>query len=297
MTRILTRLLCLLVCLFSLACAPAMAPIADTAPPPEALRMATLNVHYIRPTNRRGIASLPDWARRQAPLNAAFQAINADIFALQEVGTFPCCSQNGANPSLDWLLSQNPGYSVAAHGPGEVFPQIQPILYRHDRVSLLDQGYFFFSRTPGTLGSPGYRVGSYPTFASWASFRQNGAVVHVVNVHLDVTSWANRRASAALIGHAITPWLEAGERVMVIGDMNSFTQTRPVQTLARTLTVAPVRGATFHFYRGLHLYGAIDHMAYSEGVTPISPPQVVRGRFAGGFPSDHYPVFMDVVLD
>lgn len=264
----------------------------------DALRLATLNVHYIRPSNAAGIASTSEWIRRRGPMTAAFAAINADIFALQETGTFPCCSQSGANPTLDWLLDQNPGYAVAANGPSTHSPQIQPILYRRARVSLLDHGWFFFSETPHVLGSPGFADGSYPSFANWASFQYRGEVLHVVNTHLDVTSWSNRRVSSAVVMHAIAPWLEARERVMFIGDMNSFAWTRPVRVIANGgLTVAPIRGATFHLYRGLHLYGAIDHMAYSAGVRVARAPIVVRQQFEGGWPSDHYPVFMDVTLD
>ena len=295
-----------LAALLTLTGCDALPPSADRAdqtgafPPvaPAALRLATLNVHYLRPSNRDGIASLDGWDLRRAPMAAAFRAINADIFALQEVGLFPCCAQNGPNPTLDWLVRQNPAYGVAAHGPGDTFPQIQPILYRRDRVDLLDQGFFFFSETPDVFASPGFADGSYPTFASWATFRHGTERLHVVNTHLDVTSWSNRRVSAAIIMHRIAPWLDAGERVVLIGDMNSFAATRPVRVIeARGLTLAPVRGPTFHFFRGLHLYGAIDQIAFSEGITMARAPIVARQRFQGGWPSDHYPVFMDVTLD
>ncbi|OAN81294.1 hypothetical protein A8B78_09185 [Jannaschia sp. EhC01] len=282
----------------ALAACGAPEPSHPPSRAPEALRLATLNLHYLRPSDRRGIASLQEWPLRRGPVSAAFRAIDADIFALQEVGLFPCCSQNGPNPALDWLLDQNPGYGVAAHGPGDRFPQIQPILYRRDRVSLLDHGWFFFSETPSVFGTPGFADDSYPTFASWATFRHRDEILHVVNAHLDVTSWFNRRVSSIVAMRWIAPRLEAGERVVFIGDMNSFAFTRPVRAIAeRGLTLAPVRGPTFHFNRGLHLYGAIDHMAYSPGVRVVRAPMVMRQRFEGRWPSDHYPVFMDVVLE
>ncbi|GAB5446181.1 endonuclease/exonuclease/phosphatase family protein [Gymnodinialimonas sp.] len=298
MIRWTLRLIAVFVLVGCVGPGPAAGPPPPSGTVPDALRLATLNVHYLRPANRRGIASMAEWDRRRHPLNAAFRAIDADIFALQEVGLFPCCAQNGPNPALDWLLQHNPNYGVAAHGPAAEFPQNQPILYRRDRVTLLDQGWFFFSEMPEVLATPGFAEGSYPTFANWATFRHRGEVLHVVNTHLDVTSWSNRRISSALVMHRIAPWLEAGERVVFMGDMNSFAFTRPVRVIENNgLALAPVRGPTFHFYRGLHLYGAIDHMAYSDGVTPVRDPVVVRQQFDGGWPSDHYPVFMDVVLE
>ena len=59
---------------------------------------------------------------------------------------------------------------------------------------------------------------------------------------------------------------------------------------------APVDGATYHMNRGVNLFGAIDHIATIGAVQPIDAPVIVQQKFAGDWPSDHYPVLMDLRL-
>lgn len=59
------------------------------------------------------------------------------------------------------------------------------------------------------------------------------------------------------------------------------------------LDFVPVAGSTYHFDRGLHLLGAIDHIAAGGDIEPVGHAQVLRGRIDGEWPSDHYPVVAD----
>lgn len=265
--------------------------------PADAVRLASLNVQFIDPDRSAGLRSLSDWDCRKTSLDAAFKAIDADIFAFQEAGTFPCHTQTETNPMLDWLLTQNTDYRAGGHGQPQTFPATQPILYHAGRLTLLDQGWFFFSDTPDVIYSRGFD-GSYPSYATWAQFRSGTETLRIVNVHLDVTSRSNRRASATLVADRIAPWLDAGERVVVMGDMNTFATSPTIPTMADAgLTFVETAGATFHFRSGSNLYGPIDHLGLSDGITPLGGTFVVRRQFEGGWPSDHYPVLLDVELD
>jgi len=51
--------------------------------PPDAVRLASLNVQFIDTNRSIGLHAPSDWDCRKAPLYAAFKAIDADIFALQ----------------------------------------------------------------------------------------------------------------------------------------------------------------------------------------------------------------------
>ena len=58
-----------------------------------------------------------------------------------------------------------------------------------------------------------------------------------------------------------------------------------------------VKGTTYHLNRGLNLFGAIDHIGLSKGVTPVGEPMVLAAKnFEDEWPSDHYPVIADVQL-
>ena len=262
------------------------------------LRVATYNVHYIILGQDTGDWSLGDWERRKVPLDLAFKALNADVIGFQEMESFGRGSGGRINLTLDWLLDNNPGYAAAAVGDPATFPSTQPILYRTDRLSLLDQGWFFFSDRPDVVYSRTFN-GSYPAFASWAQFQDTstGDVFIVLNLHTDFASRSNRIQSIELVAERITPWIDAEETLFVIGDLNGRIGDRVVNILAdKGLQFAPVKGATFHFNRGINLFGAIDHIATYGDVQIVGTPIVLRERFAGEWPTDHYPVVADYTL-
>lgn len=280
----------------AIACTP---PVAQKQPPKtaEVLRVGTYNVHYIILGRATGAWSVADWERRKGPLDAAFKALDVDVIGFQEMESFARGSGNDVNLTLDWLLAQNPAFAAAAVGDPAEFPSTQPILYRTDRLSQLDQGWFFFSDTPDTIYSQTFN-GSYPAFASTAKFRDKltGAAFHVVNVHFEYKSRSNRQLSAALVVDRIKPWIDAGENVILIGDLNARAGAKTQDILADAgLDFLPVKGATYHLNRGLNLFGAIDHIGLSAGLRAARDPFVLRDKFDGEWPTDHYPVIADIV--
>lgn len=270
-----------------------------TAPAQDTLRVATYNVHYIVTTRKTGAWSLGDWDRRKGPLDLAFKKMNADVIGFQEMESFSGGSVSSLNLKLDWLLENNPDFAAAAVGNPEEFPSTQPILYRKSRLKLLDQGWFFFSETPDVIYSPTFN-GSYPAFASWAVFEDitNGAVFRVLNIHTDFSSWTNRRKSMELVRQRSAPWIAAKETLFVVGDFNARNGSHTLQILEKAGVLFPaVRGSTYHLNRGFNLFGAIDHIGLIGDAAPLGEPMVLREKFEGEWPSDHYPVMLDVVLD
>jgi endonuclease/exonuclease/phosphatase family metal-dependent hydrolase len=266
--------------------------------PPGAIRIATHNVHYIDLTDPGGRWSRAGWERRRDALDAAFKAMEADVVAFQEMETFAGGSGSAENLALDFLLDRNPDFAAAATGDWREFPSTQAILYRTARLSLLDQGWFFFSETPEVIYSRTFD-GSWPAFASWAEFRprDGGAPFRVVNVHFEYRSASNRLLSAALVRDRIAPVIAEGGTVFVVGDLNARRGSPTARRIAEAgIDFAPVDGSTYHFDRGLNLFFAIDHLGASPGVERVGGPVVLRQRFGGRWPSDHYPVFADYLL-
>lgn len=266
--------------------------------PDEAIRFASHNVHYILVNKPEGAWSLGDWNERKASLDAAFKMLDADVIAFQEMESFTAGDEEKFNYAREWLLEQNPDYSAAAVGDWREFPSTQPILYRHERLVVEEQGWFFFSDTPDTLYSRTYN-GSYPAFASWARFhdRESQASFRIINVHFDFRSLDNRLQSAALVAERVKPWIEAGESVILAGDLNARLGSATHDILETAgLSFTPVQGATYHLGYGLNLFGAIDHLAYHGVRGPVSEPVVVRRKFDDQWPSDHYPLLVDIRL-
>ena len=290
-------LLALAACAQHLRLSAGSAPTPLPPAPAGVLRIATHNVHYIDLRAEGGPWSVAGWERRRGALDAAFGALGADAVAFQEMESFAGGSTSRDNLALDWLLARNPAYAAAAVGAPSEFPSTQPILYRRARLALLGQGWFFFSETPGVLYARGFD-GAPPSFASWAAFRdrETDATFTLIDVHLDAGSWENRRGAAELVAAFAAKRIAEGEAVLLAGDLNARAGSPTLAILeAAGLAFPPVPGATFHL-RGLHLFGAIDHLGHGPGAVPVGPTMVLRARLDGAWPSDHHPVARDFRL-
>ncbi|MCB5200822.1 endonuclease/exonuclease/phosphatase family protein [Loktanella sp. TSTF-M6] len=288
--------LCLIALTVLFACGESKSQI--TPPPHGSVRIATHNVHYIVLDQATGTWSVGDWEDRKESADQAFKALDADIVAFQEMESFGRGDTDNINLHRDWLLQNNPDYAAGANGDSAVFPSTQPIFYRTARFEMLDQGWFFFSDTPDVIYSRTFN-GSYPAFASWVQLRDrnDGKTLTIYNVHFEFSSGSNRLLSAELTVDRMAPRLAAGERVVLTGDLNALRSFRTAQIFKDAgFTFAPVPGSTYHLNRGINLFGAIDHLAASGPVSLIGEPQVLRRKFDGRWPSDHYPVIGDFVL-
>lgn len=299
--RRVARGLALLVLLLALVAAVQLwrnsRPMALPERPTGALRVASLNVHYIVLNATEGRWSRTDWERRRAPLVETVAALRADIVALQEAESFGGGSMSTVSLHAQALRERLPHMAVAAIGDPQVFPSTQPILYDPARLELLDEGWFFFSDTPGVIYSRTFN-GSYPAFASTARFRDrtSDATFQLVNVHFDWSSWENRRPSAELTAERVAQTFAAGIPVILAGDLNALHGAPTMDILERAgLRFPDVPGGTFHADRGRALFGAIDHIGLSPGLEPAGAPIVWREKPGAAWAADHWPVVLDIL--
>lgn len=284
------------------ACGLHLAQSGQTPPAPRAegaLRLATVNVHYILLNQENGPWSVADWNGRRDAMDAAFKALDADVVAFQEMESFAGGNSDDVNLARSFLLERNAGYAAAAIGDWRQFPSTQPIFYRRDLLRVVDQGWFFFSDSPDVIYSRTFN-GSYPAFASWAEFerRADGRRFHVFNVHFEFSSRSNRHLSAALVADRMAPVVARGGPVFLLGDLNDLTGSRTMAILQQAgVTFAPVRGATYHLNRGVNVLPAIDHIGAAGPARLVGGPVVLRQKFGGVWPTDHYPVQADYRID
>lgn len=260
---------------------------------PGAMRVSTFNIHYVSARQRK-LA----WDNRKEAVTEAIRELDADIIAFQEMETFAGGSFNTENKQLDWVLQHFPEYRAGAYGDAAVYPNTQPILYKHERFTEKDQGFFFFSDTPDIIYSRTFN-GSWPAFCSWTLLTDNktGEEVYIYNVHFEYKSFSNRAKSALLVKERIKPVVDSNQAVILIGDINapSFSPTAG-KLKGIPLNLAKPPGATFHFNRGLNLIPAIDHIFYSDNITLIGKTHRLRKKYNGVYPTDHYPVTAELLV-
>ena len=255
------------------------------------IRITSFNIHYTSPRQKK-LA----WGNRREAVKEAIADLNADIIAFQEMETFAGGSYNQKNEQLDWVLEHFPEYRAGAYGDAAIYPNTQPIIYKHERFSQKSQGFFFFSDTPDVIYSRTFN-GSWPAFCSWTELVDNktGQTFFIYNVHFEYKSMSNRSKSAKLVRQRIKPVLEEGNAVLLVGDINAPGFAPTVRKLTKTpLTLAKPVGATFHFNRGLNLIPAIDHVFYSEHFTQQGKTTLLRKSYDDVWPTDHYPVTVEL---
>lgn len=264
---------------------------------PDSLRVATHNVHFIQMARERGRWSVADWETRKHALDAVFKEVDADLMAFQEMVSIGPDADRSTNLARDWLLARNPGYAVAASGDWRHFPTRQPILYRTDRLRMIDHGWFLHE-PPEVIAKEREVSGFWLYFSSWAEFEdRQGQRLRVYNVHFHFhrPAW-QRRAARKVLAHMASA-VSQGVPVLVMGDMNALAGWRTVDVLRDGgLSLVEPRSSSFHFNRGLHLFGAIDRIASTPNMTVSAGPWAVRGKRGGDWPSDHYPVVADLSL-
>ena len=255
-----------------------------------AFTVASFNIHYVVTTNGPD----EDWEARKTAVTEVLRRVDADIIAFQEMETFEGGHFSRDNLQLDWILQTLPGYAVAAFGDAEVFPITQPVLYRPDRFSVEEHGFFFYSETPERIYSPQWD-GGYPYFSTWVRLRSKCKQENLLlmNVHNDYDSRDNRLRTSRLVAER-TQSLSGDDAVIVLGDFNVRSSAREIRILEEIgLEVVETIGSTNRIW-GLHLMPAIDHFLVDPRFETPAEARVWRDKIDGEYPSDHYPISIEL---
>lgn len=268
-----------------------------------AMRIASFNIRYLNLTRRgqSGGRSLEDWQGRRHAALAAVRAIDPDILGFQEMESWDGIPQNGTPVQRTWMASQMPDYASVAGTSPDGRDSSQPIFYRRARFSALE------GRTQSldtALGAPADHnqiseraFAGYSDLVSWARLRDRttGANLTVINLHLHFRSQRRQRLGAQLARRIANSAMERDDQVIVLGDMNVLAHARAMADLrAGGLTQIPSEGSSFHFNIGLNTFGAIDHILHGPGLSALSNVQIARWQVEETWPSDHYPVWVDL---
>lgn len=155
---------------------------------------------------------LNQWDARKDSVGIFLQNIGPDLIGAQEV----------LKHQLDDLLERLPGYRYVGVGraDGKEAGEYAPILYRTDRVELVESGHFWLSETPTVPGSKGWDA-ACERVATWAIFKdkENGKLFYMLNTHLDHKGALARENSVEMIRREAQKYF-GKYPVVVTGDFN-----------------------------------------------------------------------------
>jgi endonuclease/exonuclease/phosphatase family metal-dependent hydrolase len=209
------------------------------------------------------------------------------------------------------LDARLPGFARVGVGraDGREGGEFSAILYRTDRLELLDSGTFWLSPTPEVPGSKGWDA-AIERVATWARFRdrRTGCRLVHLNTHFDHIGERARQESARLIRRRLAA-LSAGDPVIVTGDLNADPRSAPYRIFTRDTipgAIPPLADAfaasrdgsygptsTWNGFEAIEPERRIDYVLVSPSITVLAHG-ILSDQWDGRFPSDHLPVLAAV---
>lgn len=257
--------------------------------PAQRLRVATYNL-------RLNVASdgVNAWPNRKELVKNLIRYHQFDVFGTQE----------GFRGQLT-DVAELTDYSFVGHGrdDGKEAGEHSAIFYRKSRLQLLQSGDFWLSQTPDQP-SKGWDAKCCNRICSWARFRDLATKKELFffSVHFDHEGVEARRQSGLLMVKKIKE-IAKDAPVICVGDFNSTPETEQIQTMQALLqdafrvTRQPPYGpvGTFNGFKlDAPLTDRIDYIFVSRQFSVLDYA-VLTDSIRGLYPSDHFPVLVNVV--
>ena len=258
-------------------------PPSDPLNTDAALTALTLNLRFGR------AADGPHrWENRRMALRGLLRARPADFMAFQEAMDF----------QVDWLRECLPDWRCAGiRQPAPAFWQ-NNVIFHHRRWRLRRADHFYLSPTPDLPSRS--RHSRWPRQATIGLFEGPPGQLVCATTHLDFSEEAQLEATAVLLKRLER--FPAGAPALLLGDFNCT----PASPCYRRLTAPPGEAGlpgpafqnafkppfpgTFHGFQGGAGRRHIDWLLFRGGLR-LMEARVLRGRYDGGYPSDHYPLW------
>lgn len=298
--KILLRILCVLLALIIALCAVEFFylphyqknrkntfDITDQPLNNETISVMSSNVRCLSPTD----FGKKSWLYR-ADLIVKNVAQNApDIIGFQEVTKF----------HYSYLCDTLKGYdNVLTYRDDTYLSESCPIFYRTDKFTLVDKGSFWLSETPQKMSKSWnaacYRVCSYVILEQ----KSNSTRFVVFNTHLDHISDEARIGGIGVILDKIKTFGDLPS--MIMGDFNAYEDSKTYKMAteefddAKYLTSEPDKGSTYQNWGEKIDTPCIDYFMLSKGDFSVNTFHTIRTTFDGVYPSDHFPIYMELTI-
>ncbi|MCC8154211.1 MAG: endonuclease/exonuclease/phosphatase family protein [Tannerellaceae bacterium] len=255
------------------------------------LTIATFNVRMDTPSDGENA-----WSYRIDMVNSLVKFHDFDIFGTQE---------GFIHMLKDMAQTGEYTFTGVGRDDGKEAGEHSAIFYKKERFDLLENGDFWFSETPDkpTLGWDA----NIKRICSWAKFMDKncGREFYFFNVHYDHEGPIARRESSKLLISKIKR-IAGNSLFFCTGDFNASPEQEPIQVIydanlmkdAKLISKQAPYGpeGTFHAFKtDASLKHRIDYIFVSEGIE-VEKYGVLTDIQYGRFPSDHFPVMVQVTI-
>ena len=257
---------------------------------------ATLNVGSFNIRVNNAGDGINAWPKRVEKVKALIQFHEYDVVGLQEA----------LPEQMHDLLAMQGFVSVGEGRDGQNTGEASAILYRTDRVEILNKGTFWLSPTPDKV-SKGWDA-ALNRVCSWAKMRDRKShkIFYYFNTHFDHMGHVARAESAKLLVSRIAEIAGDKYPVLCTGDFNSPSTDEPIQIMraalhdAELVSVMAPYGPTWSFTQfdvkvpeALKKSGKIDFLFVNDRVT-VEKYGLLTDSDGSNHPSDHFPLFARV---
>lgn len=178
-----------------------------------------------------------------------------------------------------------------------------PIFYSTTLYNLIDKGSFWLSETPEEMSKDWdakcYRICSYVILEE----KSSGQQFVVFNTHLDHVSDVARINGIGVVLDKIQQF--GGLPSMIMGDFNAEEDSETYRSATENFLDAKyqakeavgLHGATYQNWGESLDRNPIDYFMISKTGFAVEQYKVVDTTYAGVYPSDHFPILVDLILE
>ncbi|PKB17347.1 endonuclease/exonuclease/phosphatase family protein [Flavobacterium sp. 5] len=236
-----------------------------------------------------------DWAHRKDFFNSQIQFYAPDVFGIQEAKPNQVLDISAALPQYSYV-----GMGREGIGKGEA----SNVFYNKEKFKLIESNTFWLSETPDEI-SKGWDA-AYNRVCTYALLKnkQNNKLIWIFNTHLDHVGEQARTKGLELILTRIEKLNKNKYPVILMGDFNSEPEADRIIALknkmndARTISKEKPFGpyGTFNDFKYNEATKLlIDYIFLSKGNTiTVNKYAVLSDAKELRYPSDHFPVFVEI---
>jgi endonuclease/exonuclease/phosphatase family metal-dependent hydrolase len=255
----------------------------------QSVQVMTYNIRFA--TEQDGVNA---WSKRKNKVFDLIKKYDPDVIGVQEA----------LAEQLDDIIHALPAYQYVGVGrdDGKKSGEFSAILYKKEKLKILDQGTFWLSETPAVPGSKSWDA-AITRVATWAKMKESksGKTFLVINTHFDHIGKEARHKSASLLK---TKYQHLGKGLpsIIMGDFNCTRDDAPYSVMVakdKMNLIDPAPANPPGTYCTFKVNGMectpIDYVFHSPDWA-ASDYLVAMDNDGEHYPSDHLPVLVRLAV-